>query len=140
MKKNALFSVLNGVQSADVICLGDMIEARRNVSVIKMPQKMLVMLKVRESAKNTLFYAGEALACECTVAIEGVKGYAACLGDDVQKVRAMAVIDAALNAELPERSDIIRALGNWKRALAENRSLESRLTMSTKVNFTVMEE
>ena len=140
MKKNNLFKILSLSESADVIQLGRQLEETYPVTMLKKPQKMLVMLKVRESARNSLFYAGEALACECTVMIGGTKGFAACLGDDTDKVYAMAVIDAVLNAGLPEQALILDALQGWEATIQENHAAEAGLAMATKVNFTVMEE
>ena len=140
MIKRELFRIMSQTESADVIRFGKTIEAKYPVKMLKKPQKMLVMLKVRESAQNTLFYAGEALACECMVAIGDAKGFAVCLGDDRDKAYAMAVIDAALNGGLPERELIEEALKGWGGKLREKHTREARLTMSTKVNFTVMEE
>lgn len=140
MDKKTLFRILSLSGSADVAELGRRITEKYGVITLKKPEKILVMLKVRESAQNSLFYAAEALACECLVSIDGAKGFAACLGDDLDKVYAMAVIDAALNKELPERELILDRLENWARQIQEKNALDAKLAMSTKVNFTVMEE
>jgi len=140
MDKKTVSRILAFTNGAEVTRLGHEIEAKHPVVVLKRPQKMLTMLKVRESAQNSLFYAGEALACECMVMIGGKRGFAATLGDDLEKVYAMAVIDAALNAGLPECGMILDTLGGWKRRIIEQRAIEARLTMATKVNFNVMEE
>ena len=140
MNKNKLFYVLNLTESSEVIGFCKQFERKYDITAIKKPQKTLIMLKIRESAKNSLFYAGEALACECMVRIGDVKGFAAALGDDLKKVYSMAVIDAALNAGLPERELIIKTLRFWESKIAEKHAADSRLIMSTKVNFSVMEE
>ena len=140
MDKKTLFRILSLSEGADVVDLGRRLAENYNVVTLKKPEKMLVMLKVRESAQNSLFYAGEALACECMVQIGEVKGFAACLGDDLDKVYAMAVIDAALNAELPEVAMILGTLESWERKVTEKRALDAGLAMSTKVNFNIMEE
>jgi len=140
MNKNTLFGILNFSERTDVIHLGEQLGEKYNVVLIKKPHKTLVMLKVRESARNSLFYAGEALACECMVKLGDNKGFAASLGDDPEKVYAMAVIDAVLNSNLPEAAFIIKSLNEWESKIKEKRALESALIMSTKVNFNVMEE
>ena len=140
MEKRQLFRIMNFADSAAVCSFGRRLADKYPVTVLKKPQKMLVMLKVRESAKNSLFYAGEALACECMVQIGEAKGFAASLGDDTAKVYAMAVIDATLNAGLPECDLIMNALREWAGQLDEKRAMEAKLTASTKVNFSVMEE
>jgi alpha-D-ribose 1-methylphosphonate 5-triphosphate synthase subunit PhnG len=140
MDKRKLFQIMNLTKNTDVIGFCKQIEEKYKITVIKKPQKTLIMLKVRESARNSLFYAGEALACECAVKIGDAKGFAAALGDDMKKVYAMAVIDAVLNAELPESAIITDELQKWESGLREERAGESRRVMSTKVNFSVMEE
>jgi alpha-D-ribose 1-methylphosphonate 5-triphosphate synthase subunit PhnG len=140
MNKNTLFGILNFSERIDVIHLGSRLKEKYNVVALKKPHKTLVMLKIRESARNSLFYAGEALACECMVKLVDNKGFAASLGDDLEKVYAMAVIDAALNSNLPENDFIMESLKEWECKIKEKRALESGLIMSTKVNFNVMEE
>ncbi|MCL1792549.1 MAG: phosphonate C-P lyase system protein PhnG [Oscillospiraceae bacterium] len=140
MDKNTLFGILNYSERTDVIDLGRRLEKKYGAVPIKKPHKTLVMLKIRESARNSLFYAGEALACECMVKLGDNKGFAASLGDDLEKVYAMAVIDAALNSNLPETGLITESLKKWEGKIKKRRALDSGLAMSTKVNFSVMEE
>ncbi|MCL1848499.1 MAG: phosphonate C-P lyase system protein PhnG [Clostridiales bacterium] len=140
MKKNALFRILNQAERAEVVRLGREIEEKHPVTILRKPEIMLVMLKVRESARNSLFYACEALACECTVMLGDTKGFAAGLNDDMEKIYAMAVIDAALNGNLPECALIMDRLGIWEEAIQAKHAYDAKLAMSTKVNFTVMEE
>ncbi len=140
MNKRELFRLMSLTGREEIIAAGKEIEGKYPVTLLKKPQKMLVMLKIRESAKNTLFYAGEALACECSVAIEGAKGFAACLGDDGEKAYAMAVIDAALNADLPDKAGMLQSLAAWNEDITRRHALDAGLAMATKVNFTVMEE
>ncbi|MCL2046034.1 MAG: phosphonate C-P lyase system protein PhnG [Oscillospiraceae bacterium] len=140
MKKQKLFRAMNLTDRDEIIELGRQLGDTHAVQTLKKPQKMLVMMKFRESAQNSLFYAGEALACECMVSIGGVKGFAACLGDDTEKAYAMAVIDAVMNADLPEKSLIMESIEKWEKAIEYKQALEAGLTMSTKVNFTIMEE
>ncbi|MDR2421626.1 MAG: phosphonate C-P lyase system protein PhnG [Oscillospiraceae bacterium] len=140
MKKRDISGALSFAGREDVLALAGKIEANHDVSALTGPHTVLVMLKFRESAGGALFYAAEALACECYVKLGDTRGFAACLGDDLDKVRAMAVIDAALNAGVPETGEITAALGIMSAKTAEARALEARLAMSTKVDFSIMEE
>ena len=140
MKKSELFRIMSLTDSREILEISNRITGIHKAEILKNPEKQLVMLKVRESARNTLFYAGEALACECMVKIGDTKGFAVCLGDDLEKVHAMAVIDATLNAELPESAYILDALTAWKKRIGEAQMREAKLTTSTKVDFHVMEE
>lgn len=79
----------------------------------KEPQKTLVMVKVRESIKNSLFYLGEVLATECMVTVNGVKGMSVIAGDQFDKAINIAVIDGYLNgnASSADILEQIAALG-----------------------------
>jgi len=140
MNKKTLFRILNLSESREVVALGNRLSRNRKTEMLKKPEKILVMLQVRESAQNTLFYAGEALACECMVSIDGIRGFAASLGDDLDKVHAMAVIDAVMNAKLPESELVLVELNAWEKKIRDKHIREAGMTMSTKVNFNVMEE
>jgi len=140
ISKSELFQALSLGDRAPIIELAGRIVENHDIVVLKKPQRMLVMLRVRESARHTLFNAAEALACECMVRIGDVKGYAACLGEDLARVYAMAVIDAALNAGVDECNQITDVLLNIQKTIAESRAAEAKLLLSTKVDFSVMEE
>ena len=140
MNKRELFRILSLTDGEEVTALCRQVAGQYEVEVLRKPETNLVMLKVRENARNSLFYAGEALACECMVRIGEAKGFAACLGDDLDKVYAMAVIDAVLNGALPACGQIYTALADWGERIDEAQGAEAGLTMSTKVNFSVMEE
>ncbi|MDR2615107.1 MAG: phosphonate C-P lyase system protein PhnG [Oscillospiraceae bacterium] len=140
MTKRELFGVMSFAERDELIALAGKIEAGYTVTQSVNPRTTLVLLKFRESAKNTLFYAAEALACECSVRLGEARGFAARLGDDLDCVYAMAVIDAALNAGVPETGEIEAALGDWAARIREVRATQARLVMSTKVDFSIMEE
>lgn len=140
MNKKQLFKVLNFADRAEVIAIGNKFKEKHEVETLKNPQKTLVMLKVRESAKNSLFYAGEALASECMVSIKGVRGFAATLGDDLEKVYSMAIIDAAINSGMSGQEGLPDFLKKWETQLNVAIAMDSKVAMSTKVDFNVMEE
>lgn len=65
-------------------------------------QTGIVMLPAKDSAKEVKFHLGEILMAEATVClrISKVEGYGACLGRDLQHATAIAILDAALRAEV----------------------------------------
>ena len=140
MKKKQLFRILNFAERDEVINFGKRLESLYDVATLKKPQKTLCLLKVRESARNSLFYAGESLTCECIVALEGKNGFAAALGDDLEKVYAMAIIDAAMNSDIPEKEALSTLLLKWDNTIQKKHATDAKVVMSTKVNFSVMEE
>jgi alpha-D-ribose 1-methylphosphonate 5-triphosphate synthase subunit PhnG len=71
------------------------------VLLLKQPEKTMILLNAREPVRQSRFYLGEALAVHCMVEVAGVRGAAVQLGDDLQKVRAAAVLDAAHTGNFP---------------------------------------
>lgn len=120
--------------------LKKLIEDRYQVKMLRPAQKTLTMMQFREPIKSSLFYLGEVLCSECIAEVEGVKGAAVIMGDDFEKVTALAVIDAAYNGGLEECRIIDAAI----RKLAEKQqvsrgSLNAEIRKS-KVSFNTMGE
>ena len=67
MNRREVTAVLAGASAKDVTAIADKIKERCEIRILKQPQKTLVMVKVRESVKKSLFYLGEVLATECKV-------------------------------------------------------------------------
>ncbi len=65
----------------------------------------LVMLPYTDTVKGSRFHLGEVLVSESRVRIgAGTEGYAACLGRDLEQSLAIALIDAALQADIATES------------------------------------
>jgi alpha-D-ribose 1-methylphosphonate 5-triphosphate synthase subunit PhnG len=61
----------------------------------------LVMLPYTDSAKGVRFHLGEVLVAEGHIQLSnGVQGYAACVGRDLLQALAIAILDAALTADV----------------------------------------
>jgi alpha-D-ribose 1-methylphosphonate 5-triphosphate synthase subunit PhnG len=73
----------------------------KTVLLLKEPEKTMILLNVREPVRQSRFYLGEALAVHCMVEVDGVRGAAVQLGDDLRKVQAAAVLDAAHTGNFP---------------------------------------
>ena len=116
------------------------LEAELPVRVVVPPRQGLVMNQVRETARNSRFYLGEALMSECRVRIGDVEGLGAVLGSDGELARSLAVIDAAYAcapapAALVDVDARIEAAG---RALELARAREAALIMGSRVSFDEM--
>lgn len=108
------------------------------VITIEIPNNGLVMVKVREGVKRSLFYLGEVLVTECKVMINGSLGIGMVKGYEEELAYNLAVIDAAYQAGLPET-------GAWtEELLAEEERIEKQSAevagkiLKTKVNFETM--
>ena len=110
-----------------------------DVKTIEETNNSLVMVKVRESAKRSLFYLGEVLITECKVMINGSLGIGMVKGHEPALAYNLAIIDAAYNANLPETKE-------WKNVLLlaevhineECEALKNKV-LKTKVNFSTMD-
>lgn len=61
----------------------------------------LVMLPYTDPSKGTLFHLGEVLVTESHVQISGgAQGYAVCMGRDLEQSLAIALLDAAISANI----------------------------------------
>ncbi|HWQ41711.1 MAG TPA: phosphonate C-P lyase system protein PhnG [Desulfosporosinus sp.] len=109
------------------------------VITIDEPNNSLVMVKVRESAQQSLFYLGEVFITECKVMIDGYLGIGMAKGHELELVYNLAIIDAAYNANLPETKEwtdvLVLEAGRIK---AECERLQNKV-LRTNVNFETMD-
>jgi len=139
MDKRTMFEILSLAKETELSPIADRMTAKYKVQLIKEPHKTLVMLKARESVKNSLFYLGETLATECMVAFENTKGYALVLGDDFKKATSIAVIDGAFNAGVSEKDEIIDLLLSLQQEQKRKNEAQNAKILTSKVSFDVME-
>ncbi|WP_040984273.1 phosphonate C-P lyase system protein PhnG [Oceanobacillus jeddahense] len=106
---------------------------------IKAPHYGLTMIKMRETAKKSLFYLGEVLVTEAKVEINRTIGLGIVIGMEEELAKHLAIIDAAYRADLPETVA-------WKEKLkaAAERNNQQKVKeqvdiLKTKVNFETME-
>lgn len=106
---------------------------------ISAPQYGMTMIKMRETAKNSLFYIGEALITETKVEINGRIGIGIVIGMEQELSRQLALIDAAYKAELPETVEWQVKLAAEEQEIAQLRAHQQAELFETKVNFETME-
>lgn len=140
MDKKRLFKILAKSSRDKVIALGSFITDRYDVTTVKKPAKTLVMLKMRESTAGSAFFLGELLACEAMVEIDNKRGMALTAGDDFEKVFAMALVDAAMNAKIAEADSIKDSLLEMEKRVIEDENKEFGRNMKSKVEFRIMED
>lgn len=109
------------------------------VKTIEEPNNSLVMVKVRESAQQSLFYLGEVFITECKVMINGYIGIGMVKGHELELVYNLAIIDAAYNANFPETKEWTNVLLLEEgRINSECEGLKHKV-LKTKVNFQTMD-
>lgn len=109
--------------------------------VLGEPHEELVMVKVRETAKNSLFYLGEALMTSCRVRLDDVVGLGLVLGSDRCLAYELAVIDAAFSGDTGKaRADFWEPKLLEQLKYIEQREAEGlRRNATTRVDFSTME-
>jgi alpha-D-ribose 1-methylphosphonate 5-triphosphate synthase subunit PhnG len=70
----------------------------------------LVMLPAQDNAHGTKFFLGEVLVSEARVLVDGVEGYGACLGRDLEQSLAVGILDTFLRVHDDEASPAESAL------------------------------
>ncbi len=119
--------------------LAQSIVDRHKVEIMMPPEPCTAMLQAVDSVGCTPFYLGEVLMSEAAVAVDGVAGYGFAIEDEPQRALCVAIIDAALAAEVPETAAIRRALADEAARLSAQAKREESLVAATKVNFAIME-
>jgi len=115
--------------------LADEIRLKHVVNGIEEPNEGLVMIRMQESAKHSIFNLGEVLVTESRVRIGDSIGIGIVVGHKTELAYDLAVIDAACAAGLPETA-------GWDSVLlAEEKEIDRALknraaaVLQTRVNF-----
>lgn len=108
-------------------------------SLLEEPANSLVMIKMRESAKNSLFYLGEMLVSETRVRCQGHIGIGIVQGNALDVSYYMAVLDAAYKAALPGLDQLEKALRKEHERYQERRQKEITNILKTRVQFETMD-
>mgnify|MGYP000108588537 FL=1 len=136
MEKKRLFRILSKADRKDVIHLGEELQQQYSLTIVKKPEKSLVMIKMREPVKNSLFYLGETIITEAVVQLEDTVGTAVTMGDDFEKTLHMAIIDAAENKGVFVHEDLLL---EWEQSQRQKMEQENALFQKTKVDFHSMD-
>lgn len=115
------------------------IEQNHSVEVMMAPQEVLTMIKMRETAKKSLFYLGEVLVTECKVRVNHQVGIGIVVGIEEDLAYHLAVIDAAFKAQYSEVDEWIPWLVEDERRIEAAERVEESVIHKTKVNFETMD-
>ena len=115
-------------------------EERLAVRVTKEPAVCLTMVRAQDSLEHQEFYLGEALTTECEVEIDGAAGYGLCLGEEPIRGYCIAVFDALLHGQPDADSEAKAFISEHTERVAKKERHEFARTLSTRVDFKLMEE
>jgi alpha-D-ribose 1-methylphosphonate 5-triphosphate synthase subunit PhnG len=110
------------------------------VELIKPPQTALLMMAAREPVQETPFYLGEVLISCCSVKVDGVAGFGAVLGEDLEQAYGLAVADAARAGQHRLAEAVAALLLREEEEERRRVRREEALVARTKVRFETMEE
>ncbi|WP_077318720.1 phosphonate C-P lyase system protein PhnG [Virgibacillus proomii] len=119
--------------------LASQIKQAYTYKVIVKPHYGLTMVKMRESAKKSLFYIGEVLVTEAKVEINEQIGIGIVQGMEDELAMNLAIIDAAYNANLPETQMWTNLLVVAEAEINRKKIKRQAELLETKVNFETME-
>ena len=77
-----------------------------DVQIITPPTVGMIMARTRDGAKGEVFNLGEVLVTEARVSIAGHEGWGMVMGSSLDRALAVAIVDAALEADHPSRTAI----------------------------------
>ena len=135
----AWLEALSQSAPATVARLARQVEQGTPLEVTRPPAQSLVLLTVDDSVEGNPFHPGEALVSTCEVRLDGHIGVGICLGGDLERARACAILDAALQAGLPEAAEILTALGAEQARIERQRLAEQEMAQATRVRFDTMD-
>jgi alpha-D-ribose 1-methylphosphonate 5-triphosphate synthase subunit PhnG len=119
--------------------LGSMIREKYPVREIEPANEGLVMIKMRETARNSLFYMGEVLVTEAKVRIGERVGIGIVRGHKPELAEDLAVIDAAWAVPLPECAGWESLLLEEEKQIEGNRARDEAGVLETRVSFETMD-
>jgi alpha-D-ribose 1-methylphosphonate 5-triphosphate synthase subunit PhnG len=119
--------------------LAEQIRTTYRVVTVEEPSWALVMLTVRETARNSLFHPGEVLVSRAKVQVDGILGYGLITGDRLDAAEELALIDAAWNSGSSLREGWIPLLEAEEMRIEEARNRERLAVARTRVEFESMD-
>lgn len=119
--------------------ISERIQSRHPVSTLEEPNEGLVMIRMRESAKNGRFNLGEVLVTEAKVLMGETIGIGIVVGHEPKLALALATIDAAFASGIPECGEIEAELLAEELRIEERERAQTAAVMKTRVDFQTMD-
>jgi alpha-D-ribose 1-methylphosphonate 5-triphosphate synthase subunit PhnG len=130
-------SILTHAPAEDVKALAEMLLSELGDITVLKNRTGLVMLPYTDSSQGTVFHLGEVLVAEAHIRLDDedqTEGYGMVVGRDLTFAMAIAVIDAAISAEV-QRETIENLLTEQQTMQAADDEVLLRKVESTRVNM-----
>ncbi|MUK90328.1 phosphonate C-P lyase system protein PhnG [Ornithinibacillus sp. L9] len=103
------------------------------------PRYGLTMIKMRETAKNSLFHLGEVLVTEAKVEIKQQIGIGIVIGMKEELAKHLAIIDSAFKANLKETKEWEERLLEEEESILTEKIKKQTELLETRVQFETMD-
>lgn len=114
--------------------------ADRKIRVLQEPSTALMMMETGDPVSGGTFYAGEVLVTSCQAEVDGKVGCVVVVGDEPERARAAAILDAILQGPLHGIGALVEELENEEARIEEARRMDWALASPTRVKFETMED
>lgn len=135
---------LAAADRATVADLADRIRARAEVEPLAPPREGLMLMQLRDSVAGAAFHLGEIPMARVHLRLttpEGTAdGGAALMSDDLALVTRLAILDAALMADLPETPEIEALVSEGMAARVRTGTQRALALDRTRVDFQLLSE
>lgn len=137
-------AALAAADKGQVAALADRIRDRATVEPLAAPREGLMLMQLRDSVAGAAFHLGEIPMARVHLRLtapEGTaEGGAALMSDDLALVTRLAILDAALAADLAEVPEIEALLAEGMAARAEVQARRALALDRTRVDFQLLSE
>jgi len=137
-------AALAAADRGKVAALADRIRDRARIEALAPPRDGLMLMPLRESVAGAAFHLGEIpmarVHLRLTAPEGAADGGAALMSDDLALVTQLAILDAALMADLPEVPEIEALLAEGMAARAEVEAQRALALDRTRVDFQLLSE
>jgi alpha-D-ribose 1-methylphosphonate 5-triphosphate synthase subunit PhnG len=137
-------AALAAADKGRVAALADSIRDRAQVEPMAPPREGLMLMQLRDSVAGAAFHLGEMpmarVYLRLTAPEGGGEGGAALMSDDLALVTRLAILDAALMADLPEAPEIEALIAEGIAARAEVQARRALALDRTRVDFQLLSE
>lgn len=143
-KREDWAAALAAADKERVAALADRIRDRAQVEPLAPPREGLMLMQLRDSVAGAAFHLGEIpmarVHLRLTAPEGSAEGGAAHMSDDLALVTRLAILDAALVADLPEAPEIEALLAEGMAARAEMQAQRALALDRTRVDFQLLSE
>lgn len=135
---------LAAADRARVADLADRIRARAEVEPLSPPREGLMLMQLRDSVAGAAFHLGEIPMARVHLRLTAPEGTAdggaALMSDDLALVTRLAILDAALMADLPEAPETEALVSEGMAARARTGAQRALALDRTRVDFQLLSE